>query len=78
MYLALSISCSAYPLAVPILAILSNEDKKSSPKDMGERLPICGGGVFYGAFGRMVCMHLYTFEGNRIPVVPSEDGGLAC
>jgi len=37
------ITCSAYHLSVSIVALLSNEDKKSSPKDMGERLPICGG-----------------------------------
>lgn len=36
-------SRQAYHLMVSIVAFLSNEDKKSSSQDMGERSPICGG-----------------------------------
>ena len=46
---------------VSIVALLSNEDKKSSSKDMGVRLPICGG-VFRAAFSRVSCMSLITLE----------------
>ena len=46
---------------VSIVALLSNEDKKSSSKDMGVRLPICGG-VFRAAFSRVSCMQHHTFD----------------
>jgi hypothetical protein len=46
---------------VSIVALLSNEDKKSSSKDMGVRLPICGG-VFRAAFSRVSCMQYHTFD----------------
>jgi hypothetical protein len=65
------IACSAYRLMVSIVAFLSNEDKKSSSEDMGERCPI-GGGVFRAAFSRIARMRYHTFHGNVIPVTPSD------
>lgn len=65
------IACSAYRLMVSIVAFLSNEDKKSSSEDMGERGPI-GGGVFRVAFSRVACMRYHTFHGSVVPGTPSD------
>jgi hypothetical protein len=55
------IACSAYHLTVPIVVLLSNEDKKSSSEDMGERSPIYGG-VFRAALSRVTCIQHHTSD----------------